>query len=350
MEQPESTQNPQSGSKMFRNFFKRVSDKTCVFSALVFISAIPSSSSAIELESHPKLEVLIKELAGEKGLDPLLLENWLRSANFKQSIIDAITRPAEGLPWHRYRQLFVTDGSVKNGVKFMKEHADTLKRAEQKYGVPAEVITAIIGIETRFGTVKGNHRVLDSLTTLAVGYPRRSKFFTKELREYLILVHENNLDPLVTKGSYAGAIGIPQFMPSSYRYYSVDFNNDGVRNLVDDFEDAIGSVGAYLAQHKWRRGEPVSLPLSAGADEYLDSLHTRKLKANTDISKLARAGLEIGDDQKDWKVGVIKLQDKQGDDYRVGYHNYFVITTYNRSQLYAMAAHELSQRILKGMN
>lgn len=318
---------------------------------LLSLMAIPSVSllQAAELSSHPKLEVMIDELSREEGLDKLLLENWLRSAKFKQSIIDAITRPAEGLPWHKYQRLFINDATVKNGIKFMHSHAKTLKSAELKYGVDAEVIAAIIGIETRFGTVKGNYRVLDSLYTLAVGYPRRSKFFTKELREYLILVNENNLDPLTTKGSYAGAIGIPQFMPSSYRHYAVDFNNDGTRNLVDDFEDAIGSVAAYLAKHKWRKGQPVSVALEKRQGKYLDGLHTKKLKTNVEINQLAQAGLDIADHQTDWKVGVLKLAVTNGFEYHVGYHNFFVITTYNRSQLYAMAAHELSQKIRAGL-
>jgi membrane-bound lytic murein transglycosylase B len=194
--------------------------------------------------------------------------------------------------------------------------------------------------------VKGNHRVIDSLTTLSVGYPRRSSFFSSELREYLLLASRNNLDPLSTNGSYAGAIGIPQFMPSSYLNYSVDFNDDGVRNLVDDFDDAIGSVANYLSVHGWRAGDPVVASLGRGAsDKLLDTLVTKGLKPDVDIDRLQARGLEIAEGQGNWKVGVLRLEEELGFDYRVGYHNFFVITTYNRSVNYAMVAFELASAI-----
>ncbi len=303
-------------------------------------------AAAIEFADHPVLTSIVDDLVGNEGLDRQTLEQWLSSAEYKQSVIDAITRPAEALPWHRYRALFINDAQVRGGVAFMKEHRALLERAAEQYGVDPLIITAIIGIETRFGTVKGNHRVIDSLTTLSVGYPRRSEFFSKELREYLLLASRNRLDPLSTKGSYAGAIGIPQFMPSSYTHYSVDFNDDGVRNLVDDFADAIGSVANYLSTHKWRAGEPVVAMLGRGSsDKLLDNLVTRGLKPNVDIGQLSVRGLDIDAGQEDWKVGVVRLEEKQGYDYRVGYHNFFVITTYNRSQNYAMVAFDLAAAI-----
>ncbi len=301
---------------------------------------------AINVDEHPRLLEIVDDLAENEGLDRAELTRLLSEAEFKQSIIDAITRPAEALPWHRYRALFINDAAVSGGVRFMDEHESALRRAADRYGVDPHIIAAIIGIETRFGTVKGNHRVIDSLSTLAVGYPRRSDFFSKELREFLLLTSRNRLDPLVTKGSYAGAIGIPQFMPSSYINYSVDFNGDGVRNLVDDFEDAIGSVANYLKVHRWREGEPVAAALGRGeSDKILDQLATTGLKPDVEITKLDVRGLEIQPGQQDWKVGVLRLEEQSGYDYRVGYHNFFVITTYNRSQNYAMVAYELASAI-----
>lgn len=301
---------------------------------------------AIDVDEHPRLLEIVNDLADNEGLDRAELTRLLSEAEFKESIIEAITRPAEALPWHRYRALFINDAAVNGGVRFMDEHESALRRAADRYGVDPHIIAAIIGIETRFGTVKGNHRVIDSLSTLTVGYPRRSDFFSKELREFLLLASRNRLDPLVTKGSYAGAIGIPQFMPSSYINYSVDFNGDGVRNLVDDFEDAIGSVANYLKVHRWREGEPVAVALGRGeSDKILDELATTGLKPDVDIRKLDVRGLEIRPGQEDWKVGVLRLEEESGYDYRVGYHNFFVITTYNRSQNYAMVAHELASAI-----
>ena len=302
--------------------------------------------AAVELSEYPLLVSIIDDLVASEGIDRATLETWLADAEYKQSVIDAITRPAEGLPWHRYRSLFINDAQVKGGVAFMKTHAGLLERARERYGVDPYIITAIIGIETRFGTVKGNHRVIDSLTTLSVGYPRRSKFFSKELREYLSLAARNRLDPLTTKGSYAGAIGIPQFMPSSYTAYSVDFDGDGVRNLVDNYADAIGSVANYLKIHGWREGEPVVAALGRGeSDKLLDGLVTTGLKPDVDIAKLDVRGLDITSAQAGWKVGVVRLEETQGFDYRVGYPNFFVITTYNRSQNYAMVAYELARDI-----
>ncbi|GJL80844.1 MAG: soluble lytic transglycosylase B [marine bacterium B5-7] len=310
------------------------------------LSFLPLTSHALELDQHPELVKIIDDLVANEGLDRKTLERWLAGAEYKESIIEAITRPAEGLPWSRYRALFVNDAAISNGVKFMNDHRETLERAHREFGVEPLIIAAIIGIETRYGTVKGNYRVIDSLSTLTVGYPRRSQFFGKELREYLVLVTRNKLDPLETKGSYAGAIGIPQFMPSSYLGYAVDFNNDGVSNLVNDFEDAIGSVANYLKIHRWRVGEPIVTELGRGqSDKLLDAIVTTGLKTDVDITKLKVRGLEVSPEQAQWKVGVIRLEDADGFDYRVGYHNFFVITTYNRSQNYAMAAFDLARAI-----
>ncbi len=318
---------------------------------LALVLAPMVGARALDIGEHPQLAAIVDKVVAEDGLDRAEVERWIAGAEYKDSIIKAITRPAEALPWHRYRQLFITDGSIDNGVKFVKEHRETLRRASETYGVDPYVIAAIIGIETRFGTVTGNHRVIDALATLTVGYPRRSEFFGKELGEYLVLASANGLDPLATKGSYAGAIGIPQFMPSSYRHYSVDFNGDGTNNLVDDFEDAIGSVANYLSRHKWRSGEPVVAPLGRGsADKLLDELRTTGLKPEVAIDRLGVRGLEIKAGQEDWKVGVVRLELEDGFDYRVGYHNFFVITTYNRSQNYAMVAYDLAYAIAERMN
>ena len=323
---------------------------TMAISFLLLLTVLLAAPArAVEITKYPVLVNMIDELVKEEGMEREQLEHWLGDAVYKDSIIKSITRPAEALPWHRYRGIFINDGAIENGVKFMREHKQSLERAEEKYGVDAEIITAIIGIETRFGKVKGNHRVIDSLTTLSVGYPRRSAFFSKELKHYLILAKKNGFDPLQTKGSYAGAIGIPQFMPSSYLAYSVDFDGDEIRDLVDNFEDAIGSVANYLHRHRWKQGQPVVTALGIGDDSKLDKLHTTGLKPNRNITEL-KDRIEIEASRNDWKVGVLRMQTKSGYDYRIGFHNFFVITTYNRSQNYAMVAYDLSSEIKRRLN
>ena len=200
--------------------WSEVASKTVCFclSSLVvlLLSLAPGSTArAVSLEKYPQLIELADRLVQEHDLDRTQLLEWFEQAQIKEKIIKAMNRPAERLSWHRYRRLFVNEGSVGNGVKFAKRHRVLLDRAEARFGIPIEVIVAIIGIETRYGKVTGNLRVLDSLATLGLEYPRRSKFFMSELEHYMLLVRDNKLDPLVIKGSYAGAIGIPQFMPSS---------------------------------------------------------------------------------------------------------------------------------------
>lgn len=176
----------------------------------------------------------------------------------KQSILDAISRPAERVkPWKDYRPMFITDARIARGVDFWRQHEAVLARAEQEYGVPAQYIVAIIGVETFFGRNTGNYRVIDALSTLGFDYPPRAEFFRKELREFLLLAREEQLDPLTLKGSYAGAMGLPQFMPSSFRNFAVDFDGDGHINIWNNPDDAIGSVASYFKRHGWVPGEGV---------------------------------------------------------------------------------------------
>ena len=225
----------------------------------------------------------------------------------------------------------------------MKQHADILFRAEERFGVPAEIIVAIIGIETRYGKVLGSLRVLDSLVTLSVEYPRRSKFFSSELEHFMQLSAEQGLDPSSVRGSYAGAMGIPQFMPSSYRSYAVDFDGDGRADLLNSVADAIGSAANYLARHHWRPGEAIVTRV-LNAPAALDAMVTRKLSPNSTIPAVQALDIAVSGDAED-KVGVMRFEGKLGADHRLGHHNFFVITRYNRSQNYAMSVFELAEQI-----
>ena len=310
---------------------------------LVVLAAVVAPAMAVSLDQYPRLVELANRMAGTPGLNGEQIKGWFRDAAIKSKIITAMNRPAERLPWHRYQLLFVNSASISGGVQFMKHHAAALARAEQQYGVPTEIIVAIIGIETRYGKILGNLRVLDSLVTLSMEYPRRSKFFSSELEHFLHLVSEQGLDPLSIKGSYAGAMGVPQFMPSSYRKYAVDFDGDGRADLIHSVTDAIGSVANYLAQHRWRPGEPIVTRVIDPPDA-LQAMATRGLKAQTPAAKVRALGVPVSTGSGD-KLGVMQFDGKMGATYRLGHHNFFVITRYNHSQNYGMSVFELAEQI-----
>ena len=311
-----------------------------VVSALVVMA---SPVFAVSLEKYPQLAELADRLDGTKGLEREQMKEWFREAKIQSKIIDAMNRPAERLSWHRYQSLFVNPASINGGIQFLKQHADILFRAEERFGVPAEIIVAIIGIETRYGKVLGSLRVLDSLVTLSVEYPRRSKFFSSELEHFMQLSAEQGLDPSSVRGSYAGAMGIPQFMPSSYRSYAVDFDGDGRADLLNSVADAIGSAANYLARHHWRPGEAIVTRV-LNAPPALDAMVTRKLSPNSPIPVVQALDIAVSGDAED-KVGVMRFEGKLGADHRLGHHNFFVITRYNRSQNYAMSVFELAEQI-----
>lgn len=298
---------------------------------------------AVSLEKYPQLAEMADRLDGTAGLERDKMKSWFRDAKIQTKIIDAMNRPAERLSWHRYQSLFVNPASINGGIRFLKQHAQILARAEERFGVPAEIIVAIIGIETRYGKVLGSLRVLDSLVTLSVEYPRRSKFFSSELEHFMQLAAEQGLDPLSVKGSYAGAMGIPQFMPSSYRSYAVDFDGDGRADLLNSVADAIGSAANYLARHHWRPNAAIVTRV-LNAPEGLDALVTRKLSPNSALSSVTALNVPVSGGADD-KVGVMRFEGKLGPDYRLGHHNFFVITRYNRSQNYAMSVFELAEQI-----
>ncbi|GAB2506432.1 lytic murein transglycosylase B [Microbulbifer agarilyticus] len=276
------------------------------------------------------------------------LETLMREAKRKDSILKAIKRPAEkAKPWYDYRNIFITDARIRGGVEFWDKNAEALKAAEEKYGVPPEIIVAIIGVETRYGGNMGSYRVIDALSTLAFNYPRRSKFFTKELENYLLLTRDEKIDPTSLKGSYAGAMGFGQFMPSSYRFYAVDFNGDGRVDIWTDTEDAIGSVANYFVQHGWKTGEPVAVitkPLP-NADM---TIVNDSLKPKWTVGEVEAKGFPTtAQVTKDMPANVFSLKTKNGEQFWIGLNNFYTITRYNHSRMYAMAVYELGQEIIK---
>ena len=241
---------------------------------------------------------LIDELVEEEGFDRAYLQTVFEDAKRKDSILEAIARPAEKTkPWYDYRKIFVTDKRERQGIEFFAEHKETLARAERETGVPAEIIVSVIGVETYYGRITGSYRVIDALSTLAFDYPRRSPFFTKELKNYLMLTRDQGLDPLEMKGSYAGAMGYGQFMPSSYREYAIDFDGDGLIDIWGNPVDAIGSVANYFKRHGWRTGEQVIAAATAEPDmgeEWF--VRTRAdLKPKFTVAEFTAAGITTAD-------------------------------------------------------
>ncbi len=287
----------------------------------------------------------IDAMAKQHGFDRAALRDLLDQAERRQDILDAISRPAEGKPWWQYERIFLTDARADGGVAFWDENADLLAKAEQHYGVPAEIIVAIIGVETFYGRHTGKYRVLDALSTLGFHYPKRGRFFRKQLGEFLLLAREEGVDPTVPLGSYAGAMGRPQFIPSSFRHYAADFDGDGKRDIWNNNADVIGSVANYFALHQWQPGAPVVYP--ARLDSPVpDQLVQSDSKPRATLGELNAAGIRIDADlPADTPVSLFALDEPDGVSHWVGLTNFYVITRYNHSNLYAMAVYQLAQRI-----
>jgi len=313
----------------------------CLWSAL--------SCAADNYSVHPAALALVDELVEEQGFDREELLLVFSSAQRQESILTAIARPAEkSKPWYEYREIFLNDKRLEQGLEFYEEHRATLERAERETGVPAEIIVAIIGVETYYGRIAGSYRVIDALSTLAFDYPPRSEFFTAELKSYLILTRQQGFDPLALKGSYAGAMGYGQFMPSSFLGYAVDFDGDGISDIWNNPVDAIGSVANYFKEHGWRHGEAVVTGATVKGEVPLQwFVQGRKnLQPEHTVAEFAAAGV-IADKPVpgDTLASAMQFELKNGYEYWLGFHNFYVITRYNHSAMYAMCVHQLSQRI-----
>lgn len=308
---------------------------------------------AADYRDSPQVDEFIAELTRDYGFAGEQLVKLFAEAERKQAILDAISRPAEKVkPWKDYRPIFITDSRIARGVDFWREHQDTLARAEQEYGVPAQVIVAIIGVETFYGGNTGNYRVLDALSTLAFDYPPRAPFFRKELREFLMLSREEQVDPLSLKGSYAGAMGMPQFMPSSFRAYAVDFDGDGQINIWSNPVDAIGSVASYFQRHGWQPGEPVASRARVKGEQAEQGL-APGLDPASNVGELRALGWSSSDPlDNELPVTAFRLEGAEGAEYWLGLPNFFVITRYNRSLMYAMAVNQLAELLVdaRGVN
>lgn len=307
---------------------------------------LPLSAQA-NYAQRADVQEFISQMVKKHNFDRTTLNQWVAKANRLDGVLESIAKPAEKtLTWERYRPIFLKQKRIDLGKEFMQEHRDLLERAEQETGVSKSIIAAIIGVETYYGRHKGKTSVFDSLMTLGFDYPPRSKFFRSELEHFLLLAREVDIDVSSIKGSYAGAMGMPQFISSSYRAYAVDFDGDKKRDLWNSTADVIGSVANYFKKHGWQRGGDVVQ--RARVKQYPEDATRTKLKPHTSIADFRRQGVFTDKAYADDVMAtLVTLEGDDGIEHWFGLKNFYVITRYNHSALYSMAVYQLSQELAK---
>ncbi|BAN34342.1 lytic murein transglycosylase B [Sulfuricella denitrificans skB26] len=320
--------------------------------ALLFSMLLSSGLSSARADSfveRPEVQQFIETMADRHGFDAEALSHLFAQARpclfAARTMTEQVAQP---LPWSRYRSQFVNKRNIRHGVRFWRQNATALARARRIYGVPEEVVVAIIGVETRYGKTRSRFPEFDTLATLAFDYPRRAEYFRGELEQYLLLMREERRDPLSAKGSFAGAMGIPQFMPSSYRSYAVDFNRDGRRDLWSSTTDAIGSVANYLKAYGWEAGQPVvvRVRLPDEAEQSLSAYVSTSLKPEWSVEELKSIGLvPVERLSASLQAALLAVEGEDGREYWLGFDNFYAITRYNRSLHYALAVYQLSWEI-----
>jgi membrane-bound lytic murein transglycosylase B len=309
--------------------------------------AAPTAAPSTPYGKRDEVRVFIGEMVERHGFVEKELKFLFSRARRLPAILKAIepAPPAER-SWEAYRAIFLSERHIGGGLEFWRAHGRALARAAKDYGVPEEVIVSIIGVETFYGRNTGRWRVVDALSTLAFDYPPRAEFFRKELENYLVLARDVGVDVFSVQGSYAGAIGIPQFMPSSYLKYAVDFDGNGVSDLRASPADAIGSVGNFLKEHGWRAGEPVLTAASLQGEAWR-AYANGELEPRHALGELQKAGISPQEPAPaEAKAVVIELGTPQrASDWRLGFHNFWVLTRYNRSAFYASAVYDLAQEL-----
>lgn len=310
------------------------------------LQAAPPQADAFT--QRPQVLAFIRDMAARHAFVESELQYLFSRARRLDSTLKAIAPPKDPRErsWRAYRERFVNEARIGEGLDFWRRHAEALARAAEAHGVPEEIVVAIIGVETLYGRNAGSYRVIDALATLAFLYPPRAEYFRSELEQYLLYAREANLDVFSVRGSYAGAIGIPQFMPGSYRRYAVDFDGDGVADLRASPADAVGSVANFLQAHGWRRGEPVQLPAHVAGDGYRAMLEAG-IEPRFTLASLRGHGVETRSSlPMETAVALIDLPTPDAPvEYRLGMRNFYVLTRYNRSSFYAAAVHDLAQEL-----
>ncbi|HXO64361.1 MAG TPA: lytic murein transglycosylase B [Steroidobacteraceae bacterium] len=313
--------------------------------ALLAAPARAQAGGRFDLE-RPEIASFVDEVAKRDGFSRAEVRRLLRAAEPQPKIIDIITRPIEQVaPWWEYRAHFVTPERIEQGVQFWLDHRQALEQFAAQYQVPPEYLVAIIGMETKYGRVTGGYRVLDALSTLAFDFPPRARYFRGELEQFLLLTRENRLDPLELRGSYAGAMGVPQFMPSAYRRYAVDADANHSCDLWKDWDDILASVGNYLHEYGWEPGAPVLAETVLDPDPDF-TIEPHDLELNQTVGGLGARGVRLDISlPPETPALLLSAEQPDGPVYRVGFHNFYVLTRYNNSARYAMAVYDLAQAI-----
>jgi membrane-bound lytic murein transglycosylase B len=308
--------------------------------------SLPAAPCLANIADRPDVQSFIQQMAKRPGFDRNELERVFRQTDILDKVLDAMSKPYEAKPWHQYRKLFLTDARIQGGLTFWSNNTAALNDASRRYGVPPEIIVAIIGIETSYGQNTGSYRVIDALSTLTFAYPKRAEFFRKELESFLVLSKQEGIDPLLPKGSYAGAMGLPQFMPSSYLSFAADLDGDHKRNIWSNPADAIASVANYFSRNGWRTGEPVAYRATVEGERYY-SLINRDLRPSHTLAQLKTLGARPTDAKLpgSTKAKLLSLEGETGPEFWLTLQNFYAITRYNHSPLYAMAAHQLSREL-----
>jgi len=313
---------------------------------MLFLVGQRASFAEISFINKPEVQRFVDEMAKKYQFDRGYLFALLDKVKVRPAIIQSVKTPLEQKPWSTYKILFVTESRIRDGAKFWKKYATALKKAEEEYNVPASIIVATIGVETKYGKNTGNYRVIDALVNLGFSSSPRANFFKEELKEFLLLAREQQLDPLSVMGSYAGAIGQPQFMPSSYRRYAVSFSGNPSIDLSNNQLDVIGSIANYYHKKGWTNEQPVALPLSLKSNKFQVLMDTNNEQPAFSQLDLAKYGILHNDKFfPNQKVKLIELEGRFGKEYWLGFHNFDVIRRYNPSDLYAMAVYQLSYYI-----
>ena len=314
----------------------------------LFTAPVTSALEITEGDYQGRKDVVefVQRMAAETDYSETELVALFSQVKKQSHLFAKLDKPAEKeLDWYQYRGIFIKDKRISRGVEFWKKHRELLTEVSEKTGVPPEIIVAIIGVETFYGIYKGKDPVFDSLVTLAFDYPRRAKFFTRELEQFLLLAREQGFEARALRGSYAGAMGMPQFISSSYRNYAIDFDQDGQTNLFDSIADITGSVANYFVKHGWQREGRVARPLVAVENNSVDNLEPG-IKPEYKWADLKRNGLESKFTiSEDTPVALVRLQQRDHPEYWAGFQNFYVITRYNHSELYAMAVYQLAKLI-----
>ena len=320
--------------------------KLCWSSLLVLFFLSFSNFAGTAFTQRKDVQQFIKSMVKQYHFNAKELTATIAQVQLQPQIIESMEKPYEKKTWDVYKDIFLTQKRLQGGLNFWAANQQALEKAQKQYGVPAEIIVAILGVETLYGERQGEYRVLDALSTLAFNYPKRSPYFTKELKEYLLLCREHKVPATQYKGSYAGAIGKPQFMPSSYRYYAIDFNNNGKRDLVSDNGDSIASIANYFHKHGWRLNQGIAQHAQLTGWRF-KSIHTNPRTANYNYAQLEKAGVKTitASYNHPGRAGLIELITQRGKEYWLAYPNFFVITRYNSSPQYALVVYLLSQQL-----